>query len=1293
MFKNAKNLSTRLIASVVMVLIVVLTGFTVIQWRERSSQVSEQLSKQARELNDTLDTTLRHAMIKVDQEAIESMLARLKTMPTTKRVLMLNEEHKVTRSTDPQALETKPLETDLATIKTTRQGIFEMRQTEDGKPYMLALSPVNAEQSCLECHSAVKLGEPAGYLAFERWAIEDMAATNASQRTLVLMHIATILILCVCLFWVVKNITRPLITISSAATSIAKGDVDQVLAHKSNDEIGVLADSFRDIVAYLKSLASTGESLSQGDLTIEVAPRSEKDALSHAFRHIIDSLRLLSAETRSLAEAAVAGNLSKRGDTARLEGGYREIVQGMNDTLDAVIGPLTVAATCVDRISKGDIPEKITENYRGDFNKIKDNLNTCVTAVNALVADARMLSQAAVEGKLATRADASRHQGDFRAIVQGVNNTLDAVIGPLTVAAKYVDRISKGDIPAKITDTYNGDFNEIKNNLNTCVDAVNALVADTNILSQAAVQGKLATRADATRHHGDFQVIVQGVNGTLDAVIGPLNIAAKYMDRISKGDIPAKITDSYNGDFNEIKNNLNTCVDAVNALVADARMLAMAAVEGKLGTRADATRHHGDFRVIVQGVNETLDAVIGPLNVAAKYVDRISKGDIPAKITDTYSGDFNEIKNNLNTCVDAVNALVADTRMLAKAAVEGKLATRADESRHLGDFRAIVQGVNETLDAVIGPLRVAADYVDRISKGDIPKKIADAYNGDFNEIKNNLNTCIDAVNALVADAKMLSQAAVEGKLATRADAARHQGDFRTIVQGVNGTLDAVIGPLSVAARYVDRISKGDIPEKITNSYNGDFNEIKNNLNTCIDAVNLLVSDAKMLSRAAVAGNLATRADATRHSGDFRAIVQGVNDTLDAVIGPLKVAAGYVDQIARGDIPAKIAASYNGDFNEIKNNLNICIDAINSLVADAGMLVDAAVAGRLQTRAEASKHLGKYKQIVQGVNDTLDAVLNPITEASAVLERVAARDLTARIQGNYLGDHAKIKEALNQAVANLDEGLIAVSIATDQVATAATQIAGSSESLAHGSSEQASALEEVGSSLAEMQSITRRNSKNAQQTKTMAEAAVEGAAKGLNSMHNLSEAMDRIKQSSDQTAKIIKTIDEIAFQTNLLALNAAVEAARAGEAGKGFAVVAEEVRNLAMRSAEAAKNTADLIEGSVKNANYGVEANREVEHSLKEIHGQVRKVSDVMNEIVVASEQQSTGIAQVNTAVEQMNQVTQQSAAGSEEMASVAKGLSVEADDQRNMVASFKLSNGSRYQAGLAKKNAFGSSEF
>jgi methyl-accepting chemotaxis protein len=206
----------------------------------------------------------------------------------------------------------------------------------------------------------------------------------------------------------------------------------------------------------------------------------------------------------------------------------------------------------------------------------------------------------------------------------------------------------------------------------------------------------------------------------------------------------------------------------------------------------------------------------------------------------------------------------------------------------------------------------------------------------------------------------------------------------------------------------------------------------------------------------------------------------------------------------------------------------------------------------------------------------------------------------------------------------------------------------------------------------MASMTKQNADNAKQARGLAENARVEVNKGFESMKRLSTAVEKIKRSSDETAKIVKTIDEIAFQTNLLALNAAVEAARAGDAGKGFAVVAEEVRNLAMRSAEAAKNTANLIEESVKNADGGVVINEEVLKNLNEIHSEVTKVSEVVAEIAAASEQQSQGVDQINTAIEQMNQVTQQTAANAEESASAAEELSGQANEMNSMVGSFHL---------------------
>lgn len=300
-----------------------------------------------------------------------------------------------------------------------------------------------------------------------------------------------------------------------------------------------------------------------------------------------------------------------------------------------------------------------------------------------------------------------------------------------------------------------------------------------------------------------------------------------------------------------------------------------------------------------------------------------------------------------------------------------------------------------------------------------------------------------------------------------------------------------------------------------------------------------------------------------------------------------------------------------------------------------------------------KEVRDFGQSVQkSANDSMEAAQKSVARALAVLGMVMGC-LVVCIAGFGWFIKNRIAQRLHAVAQNLSGAITTLS-------TSASQVSGASQSLAEGASEQASSLEETSASLEEMSSMLRRSADDAQNTKALANQTRAAAETGTNDMREMTAAMGAIKTSSDNIAKIIKTIDEIAFQTNILALNAAVEAARAGEAGMGFAVVADEVRNLAQRSAQAAKETAAKIEDSIQKSEHGVRISSKVAQSLDEIVLKARGVDQLVVQIASSANEQSQGISQVNTAVTQMDHVTQSNAAHAEETAAAAESLNAQA---------------------------------
>lgn len=501
------------------------------------------------------------------------------------------------------------------------------------------------------------------------------------------------------------------------------------------------------------------------------------------------------------------------------------------------------------------------------------------------------------------------------------------------------------------------------------------------------------------------------------------------------------------------------------------------------------------------------------------------------------------------------------------------------------------------------------------------------------------------------------------------------GMYKNILEGINQVLEALIKPITMAAQNIGDISKGIIPEKITDEYKGDFNTLKRNLNVSIGVLNGLITCQQLMAKEHGEGNIDWMIDVDRFQGVYKTVVQGINDMVSGHMDMNMKAMACIKEFGEGNFDAPLEkfpgkkALVNDTIEQVRANLK-------ALIVDTDMLVQAALEGRLDTRADAARHQGDYQRIVKGINDTLDAIVSPINEVVWVMGALAKRDLTEKITKNYQGTFARLCDNVNVSVDNLAQAVLTIREATDSIHTAAKEISAGNADLSHRTEQQAASLEETASSMEELASTVKQNAENAKQANHMALSAADVAVKGGNVVQQVVDTMHAINESSRKIVDIISVIDGIALQTNILALNAAVEAARAGEQGRGFAVVASEVRNLAQRSAAAAKEIKGLISDSVEKVEDGSQQVLEAGKTMDEIVSSVKRVTDIMSQIAAASVEQSSGIDQVNIAVAQMDEATQQNAALVEQAAAAAESLEEQSLTLSETVSQFRLETAS-----------------
>lgn len=749
-------------------------------------------------------------------------------------------------------------------------------------------------------------------------------------------------------------------------------------------------------------------------------------------------------------------------------------------------------------------------------------------------------------------------------------------------------------------------------------------------------------------------------------VTKPLKKSLHMIDELSRGHLKGRLDVKSNDEVGKMSAAMNMLADTLqNDVLGSLKQIAAGNINIDLAAKNDAD----EITPVILETAGTVRAIVGETQ---EIIDAVNDGVLDKRCDDNkYTGEWKTLAQKINALCGAVSEPIDDVRR-----VLGKITKNDLTDSVKGEYSGVFKYMADDVNGFCKELRNLQAVIVEISKGDTHTIDFMKNRGKLSEndeMSPSLITLMQRIEDLITEVQRLSEEAVKGNiLGLRGESEKFEGGYKEIVEGFNSTLDAISRPLSETITALDLMAKDDFTKSVSEDYNGEFkkltvavNAMQTNLRNITETCKKLASgDTSQLEKYKEFGKQSENDE----------IVPSLVKMMESIRSIISKTTQIAQAAARGKLDVRgEEASYSGGYAQIIKAINGFLDAVEKPTMQIIDVMQSISNAKFGDTIDGEFH-GEFETLVNSVNKTsmrLDAI---IKEESKVITSMASGDFSIPNVKQYDGDLKSISDAINMILNSLNELFSNVAETSEQVATGSKQVSDGSQLLSEGATEQASSIEELTSSIAEISTQTKQNAGNAVKASELSSEAHTKAMQGKEKMNEMLVSMKEINESSSSISKIIKVIDDIAFQTNILALNAAVEAARAGQYGKGFAVVAEEVRNLAAKSAAAAKNTTALIETSINRVESGTQIANETADMLNQISESIQKSTDVVGNIATASNDQATAITQIDMGIKQVSTVVQTNSATAEESAASSEELSGQADMLKQQIEKFRLRN-------------------